>query len=599
MTLAWSRQASINRHFRWLVLAVYAAILPFAAWGLFHQWSAYREAEASAQDFDRFRAALTAMEQLSIERMATSQWMTQSADAQPDDHARIDVARRALNARMDGLGRSMRAPACRSCDNLIASFDAARSTLADARARIDAILATAPPLRSVDGMNDAMAHLTGTSSQLATFAGNNVSRSVQHDPDTVRYIYAASFAALLRDQAGQLGAQVSLALADHRRLSPDELRHIEQTTGEIRLLDWLSTTVVQERASMSDALVRHVDSTYMRDGLDYAQAVVKQNQEGGQHTAADQFRQRYIAYLAPIATLRDEALRLGSATLQADEGRQRLRLIVIAAAFVLLTSFLWLVTRQFHRKIVLPFVAARRIALELATNHAPTRPDNARYRGEIRDLFTALGVLSDNNQRRLELERERERLIGELRHAAETDFLTGLLNRRAFHARALQMLSESRAAGDWLAFTAFDVDHFKRINDTYGHEAGDLALKKLAELCGETWRTEDLVARTGGEEFAAIARIKHPDQSTTAARRLMERLHRETILTADGRRFSMTASFGVTVTCPDDAPSLDSLLRSADSLLYRAKERGRDRIEAAPFQQDLAGATDADRRSGL
>jgi len=593
MTPTSSRPASINRHFRLLVLALYVVLQPFAIWGLFHQWSAYQEAKASLQDFGRFSSALSAMEELSAERMATTPWMTQSPQAQPADPSQINHARKVLDARMDALGRAVHAPDCHACNELVASFDAAHAALVNARSRADAVLATAPAQRSVDGMNDAVAHLIDASAALASFASNNVSRSVQHDPDTIRYIYTASFAALLRDRAGQLGTDVALAMADRRRLSRDELRRIDETIGKIRLLDWMSGTVVLGRPTISDALIHHVDSTYMGEGLDYIQSMVKQNQDGGTDIPTDQFRHRYLAYMSPITVLRDEALRLGDTTLRADEARQRRRLILIATAFVALTALLWLVTRQFRRRIVQPFVLARRIALELATNQSPARPDNARYRGEIRDLFTALGVLSDNNRRRLELEGERERLIGELRHTAETDFLTGLLNRRAFHDRALQLLAESRATGEWLAFTAFDVDHFKRINDTYGHEAGDLALKKLAELCRETWRAEDVVARTGGEEFAAIARIKEPGRCTTAARRLRERLHQETIHTVDGRVFSMTASFGVTFVRLDQAPELEPLLRMSDALLYRAKQLGRDRIEVAPFERDLPDAPDA------
>ena len=85
---------------------------------------------------------------------------------------------------------------------------------------------------------------------------------------------------------------------------------------------------------------------------------------------------------------------------------------------------------------------------------------------------------------------------------AETDFLTGLLNRRAFERRFEETRERWRGADPVLAFILFDIDHFKSINDTYGHAAGDEALKVVAALCARNFRHADVVARVGGEEFA-------------------------------------------------------------------------------------------------
>ena len=87
---------------------------------------------------------------------------------------------------------------------------------------------------------------------------------------------------------------------------------------------------------------------------------------------------------------------------------------------------------------------------------------------------------------------------------AETDFLTGLLNRRAFERRFEETRERWRGADPVLAFILFDIDHFKSINDTYGHAAGDEALKVVAALCARNFRHADVVARVGGEEFAVL-----------------------------------------------------------------------------------------------
>ena len=119
-------------------------------------------------------------------------------------------------------------------------------------------------------------------------------------------------------------------------------------------------------------------------------------------------------------------------------------------------------------------------------------------------MFEALSVLKDNAAARKRAELERDRLIVDLAVMAETDFLTGLLNRRAFESRLDQALSQWSGTGTALAFILFDIDDFKGINDTYGHASGDEALKTMAELCRQTWRQSDVVARVGGEEFAVL-----------------------------------------------------------------------------------------------
>jgi diguanylate cyclase (GGDEF)-like protein len=176
---------------------------------------------------------------------------------------------------------------------------------------------------------------------------------------------------------------------------------------------------------------------------------------------------------------------------------------------------------------------------------------------------------------RVELERTRDHL-----HAiATTDGLTGLLSRRRLLELGEQDLARSRRYHHPLSVLALDLDHFKQVNDRYGHAAGDAVLVAVADALRDQTRQHDLIGRMGGEELAVIL----PETSLDAARRLAQRIRvhvAELRPLADGVAIPVTVSLGVAQVCPDDA-SIQDVLKRADRALYQAKHQGRDRVVAA------------------
>ncbi|MBG0776283.1 MAG: diguanylate cyclase [Desulfovibrionaceae bacterium] len=170
---------------------------------------------------------------------------------------------------------------------------------------------------------------------------------------------------------------------------------------------------------------------------------------------------------------------------------------------------------------------------------------------------------------------ERKETERRLKEMAATDGLTGLFNRRHFLEVADAELKRARRFGNPLALLMFDVDHFKRVNDTLGHAAGDAVLRRMAVVCTRVLRTVDVVGRIGGEEFAALL----PETGADAAREVAERLrgaveaeeveHGATVVRC-------TVSVGVAALVAD--ADVDALLKRADTALYRAKESGRNRV---------------------
>ena len=177
-------------------------------------------------------------------------------------------------------------------------------------------------------------------------------------------------------------------------------------------------------------------------------------------------------------------------------------------------------------------------------------------------------------QARLKVRLDRARLLKE---RADYDMLTGLLTRRAFLEQLAVRLSESRRHERNLAFCLLDVDHFKQVNDVYGHLAGDRVLEKLGQLLRNCFRIEDLRARWGGEEFAVVLVDEGIDTARLALQRLLDEFSQIPFYDESGRRFHVTFSAGI-AQFPDQGGDVESLVSVADDRLLRAKRGGRDTI---------------------
>jgi diguanylate cyclase (GGDEF)-like protein/PAS domain S-box-containing protein len=174
---------------------------------------------------------------------------------------------------------------------------------------------------------------------------------------------------------------------------------------------------------------------------------------------------------------------------------------------------------------------------------------------------------------------ERKRLREELEHLATHDTLTGLLNRGELERLLLRERQRAERYGHPLAVLMLDIDHFKAVNDTYGHRTGDAVLKAFAARLAEHARSADVVARYGGEEFVLLL----PETSVPAATAMAERLRaslNEAPIEVAGIHGAITASIGV-AGYPAHGTTEEQLLRAADEAMYTAKKDGRNRVHTA------------------
>ena len=169
-------------------------------------------------------------------------------------------------------------------------------------------------------------------------------------------------------------------------------------------------------------------------------------------------------------------------------------------------------------------------------------------------------------------------LIDTLQDLATRDFLTGLYNRRHFFDEAAKRLEALRDDPQPIAVAMLDIDHFKKINDSHGHDGGDLALKAVARAIADRTRPHDLVARFGGEEFVYFAKDLDAAEAPAFFEAMREAIAALPIALADGTVIHATTSIGVCLNA-EAPPDIHTLLGESDRMLYTAKAGGRNRVE--------------------
>jgi len=165
-------------------------------------------------------------------------------------------------------------------------------------------------------------------------------------------------------------------------------------------------------------------------------------------------------------------------------------------------------------------------------------------------------------------------LINEIREASIRDYLTGLYNRRYLYEIGNNLHSNALRDNISIAVGMVDIDFFKKINDTYGHDVGDIALKHVANLLTEHVRSTDVVSRCGGEEFCVILTNVDRQRALLVFGKIRKMIEKSEIQ-ADGKIIKLTISCGV---CTSIQNSLEGMIKKADEMLYEAKESGRNRV---------------------
>ena len=557
--------------------ALCVLVLSLATPLLIHQSRAYSLAENGVESLGRFRAALLAMESVSAERGPANGALGADARNAPSLRVPLINARAESDRRLAVLRSLTTSQVCPGCKVERAAVDAVQTQLVTARKQVDALIAQPLERRDHDAVLSAVNQMVAVIPNFGPLANASSAGVVRGDPNALNCVLTARLTAQLRETAGLLGSTFTAALTAHRPLSEAELFAQERAKGRIDELRGLIAARV-ERTPISASTYQRLTSVYYENGLSYMARVraMATRPEGANLTAAE-LAAEYVPTMRPIVEFRDYVLDLAQNEVRGHRNDSLMLLVASAIGTAGALYLLLIAAVYFRRRFVQPFIEAADIIMAIADGKLETPIPHGEHRLEIRSLFHAILVLKENSIEKMRLEHERNILLRELETVADTDFLTRLLNRRAFERKATASLNRRTGTQAQQVLIMFDADRFKQINDTLGHAAGDLALQTIGRLCSEIWHQADIVARLGGEEFAVLTKVDDASEAINAANELRTRLA-STAMELDGVRFTVTLSFGISLASQTGRETLDALLLRADKLLYSAKLGGRNCI---------------------
>ncbi|GAA5784245.1 GGDEF domain-containing protein [Chitiniphilus shinanonensis] len=571
---------SIDQKFRTgslLIIGIALLLAGQLAWSNFER---YRRNLDNLHNLALYRAALEIANAASAERGPSGSLMDNNGTASEAWRQRLAKARTRTDLALDRVA------------TLLAqhpeSLPAAGDTLAEVRPALDQMRMlidslAAQPLSERSEIEIAYAiermfSVVDRVKPLIVEIGNHATKADRNVADAV---LMAQMVGNMREYAGRLGSLFIAPLATRQPIELALRRRIGNMRGRLDELNGLLARQVGgywDRPEIEQARFA-ISQQYFGGNEQFLESILRVGRHSGDYPlSAAGFVQRYVPTMQAMEQLKHLIIETGAEAAAAERDAACWGMLFALLQGIAIAGVLALLLRTGRCRLLRPLLQARRAIVELA--HGDTAPITRPHAGrEVGELFDAIDILRACQQQRDLLEKRLTALTRQLKQQAETDPLTGVSNRRALVELGEQLLLGASLGGGQMGLLLFDIDHFKRVNDLYGHPAGDEVLRVVAQRVRAACRSEDNVGRFGGEEFTVL--VPRTDQG--AARVLAEKLRcliaEVPIVLADGQSLTVTASFGIALSRAED--DWIALLAMADQALYLAKRNGRNRVESA------------------
>jgi diguanylate cyclase (GGDEF)-like protein len=566
---------SLNRLFGLISALLILLFLTITGRIVDSEWTAYQHSTESIPAIRNLHLALQAEEKLTIERGVTNFLLEQDFQDDLTPLARLASARAASDQSLQTLQQSLQVQASLWLAPVAANARLTEEALVAMRKEVD-LLAALPKARrdqksvAADLMKSAMDTFAPTIAALSSIA-------TQADPQSHDGVDSALLVSSLRSVAGQMVSTLTAPIAAGRPLTVQERYTFAKLSGQADQLYSVIELQLRSYRQKPDfkTVLEAVRDHSLGEGMDLLTSLFVIGRTSGDYgVSPNDLIADYTPRMAAIPHLRD--LIVAEMIREAEYRNQRARnfLLVTIALMVLALGIFVVLLRVIRKRVLRPILDATDLFVSLANQRLIPVIPVPRYDDEIGDMMRAISVLKAHSQERIFLEKERDQMIAQLQASSDTDFLTGLLNRRALFAQGEQQFGITQRYGRQLTVILMDVDHFKAVNDQHGHQAGDQVLCTVAELSRRCRRKVDLLARYGGEEFLLLLPEIDLDQGCAVAEKLRSEIEASQFQLDDGATVNITASFGVVAFAHDD--TLKNLIARADQALYKAKNGGRN-----------------------
>jgi diguanylate cyclase (GGDEF)-like protein len=548
------------------------------------EWNTVSAALRGLRAMELTALAMTIAEKASFERGPTIAAMGDADTPTPAVQERLAKARAVSDAAFDATLKALANSSRDEHRAAIAQIEKAQAELAQAREKVSRIIAlphaerTAPSSRITREPIDQMFGVIDIALEAVTILSADAERVY---PDLTQPLVGARLAAELREYAGRLGSQFTTPIGARQPLGAEERRDIPRIIGRIEELRHLIE--VQARVRAADARVAaaisDMKTRYFGTGLPFINSLTAAGEAGGDYGMnLPEFVARYVPEMASIVKLRDTMFDTARTGAAASIAKARRNLHINAAVGVLVLLIEISVFLLIRWRVLKPLLTSTSAVVAIAAGKLDTPLRVTTRTDEIGDMQRAISDLRHTSADKRRLEREREQLIEKLQLHSNTDFLTNLLNRRAFTERVTQQLAIAQRNNWPVALIMFDLDHFKQVNDLHGHAVGDTVLTEVAVIASKLFRAADTLARHGGEEFIALLVNCGEADAEAFSNRVRAAIEAASFTGADGAAFRVTASFGVAAATAADVTDINAFTRLADQALYRAKAEGRNRV---------------------
>lgn len=552
----------------------------------------YRHAAQNLREIADYRLVLDAANILSAERGPSNSVLGDATGADPSLRERLAAFRARSNATLDRLS----IPAAGHRTSIIpASFlTPVRSQLVSARQEIDRLTAVPRAQRGLMDVQSAIENMFQVVDIFQKAIVWKVRTLAVSNPDLAAALLTGQIFGELREYGGRIASQIMAPIAVRQPLEVKNLVDSNRTRG--RLLELWRLTGAEDSARhldprLSDSL-RDTESLFFGEGLAMFDSLVATGRQSGDYSmTANEFTVRFVRTLEPLERLRRVFLDITVEHFAETRSNALVLLLTtLAVTAIILVTLLGLVFAA-QTLIFAPLIQARNAVINLAADRSAKISEDYFQDTEMRRLFDAIEILRINLA-------ERGSLMRRLRQQAETDGLTGLMNRRALDLIG-ERGTDHHVADDEACMILMDLDHFKTVNDRYGHLEGDLVLKESVQLVRSLLRSDDIFARFGGEEFVILTSGRNFSGTILLAERIRRAMLDRDILLSNGTPLRMTASFGVAQGSlgPSEWPRI---IEAADAALYRAKSDGRNCVRFTrtlyPPAREIPDDVDATRQ---